>query len=260
MESLIGKYSLTLFITIFIWDLFSDQIMFQKHLQMTARPGLSEPPISNADELQACPTRENLLFLRNSQLPCLVQGPHHFSPEHFVFFPHGPSQDWLMRTNRRGELPKNSGGGRGLGKVVVAVSALFLMPPVSAGRTHRCGDKVTTAPVLSMLPGALGTHSWTCLWTTRGCVCVCLCVCALSHSVVSDSLQSHGLWPTMPLCPQDFSGKNTRVGCHFLLQGIFLNLCLLHLLHWRGILCQWATWEALLEVVGAYNFGFHVIY
>ena len=33
-------------------------------------------------------------------------------------------------------------------------------------------------------------------------------------------------------CPWDFSGKNTGVGCHFLLQGIFLtqgsNLCLLH--------------------------------
>ena len=67
------------------------------------------------------------------------------------------------------------------------------------------------------------------------CVCVCVCARTLSHSVVSDSLQPHGLWPTMLLCPQDFSGKNTRVGCHFLLQGIFLtqglNLCLLHLLH-----------------------------
>ena len=35
----------------------------------------------------------------------------------------------------------------------------------------------------------------------------------------------------------DFPGKNTAVGCHFLLQGIFptegLNLCLLHLLHWQ---------------------------
>ena len=33
-------------------------------------------------------------------------------------------------------------------------------------------------------------------------------------------------------CPWDFPGKNTGVGCHFLLQGIFptqgLNLCLLH--------------------------------
>ena len=42
------------------------------------------------------------------------------------------------------------------------------------------------------------------------------------------------------LCPWDFSGKNTGVGCHFLLQGIFLaegsNLCFLCLLHCRQIL------------------------
>ena len=42
-----------------------------------------------------------------------------------------------------------------------------------------------------------------------------------SYSVVSDSLQPHGLKPTRLLCPWDFPGKNTRVGCHFLLQGIF---------------------------------------
>ena len=38
------------------------------------------------------------------------------------------------------------------------------------------------------------------------------------------------------LCPWDFQGKNTGVGCHSPLQGIFptqcLNPCLLHLLHW----------------------------
>ena len=35
----------------------------------------------------------------------------------------------------------------------------------------------------------------------------------------------------------DFPGKKTGVGCHFLLQSIFLtqglNLCLLGLLHWQ---------------------------
>ena len=40
------------------------------------------------------------------------------------------------------------------------------------------------------------------------------------------------------LCPWDFPGKNTGVGCHFLLQGIFptqkLNLCLLYLLQWQA--------------------------
>ena len=32
----------------------------------------------------------------------------------------------------------------------------------------------------------------------------------------------HGC-PASLLCPWDFPGKNTRVGCHFLLQGIFLT-------------------------------------
>ena len=44
-----------------------------------------------------------------------------------------------------------------------------------------------------------------------------------SQSVVSDSLQPHGLWPTRLLGPWDFPGMNTGVGCHFLLQGIFLT-------------------------------------
>ena len=39
-------------------------------------------------------------------------------------------------------------------------------------------------------------------------------------------------WMEEPGCPWDFPGKNTGVGCHFLLQGIFLtqgsNLGLLH--------------------------------
>ena len=58
-----------------------------------------------------------------------------------------------------------------------------------------------------------------------------MCVCA-SHSVVSNSLQSHGLWPTSFPCPWDPSGKTTKVYCHFLLQRLFptqrLNLGLLH--------------------------------
>ena len=42
-----------------------------------------------------------------------------------------------------------------------------------------------------------------------------------SCSVVSDSLQPHGLEPTRFLCPWDFPGKDTGVGCYFLLQEIF---------------------------------------
>ena len=59
-----------------------------------------------------------------------------------------------------------------------------------------------------------------------------VCGLVLSRSVMSDSLWSHGLEPTRLLYPWDFPGKRTGVGCHCLLQGIFLtqgsNLCLLH--------------------------------
>ena len=54
----------------------------------------------------------------------------------------------------------------------------------------------------------------------------------VSCSAVSDSLQPHGLQPARPLCPWNSPGKNTGVGCHFHLQGIFLtqglNLGFLH--------------------------------
>ena len=51
----------------------------------------------------------------------------------------------------------------------------------------------------------------------------------MSCSLVVKSCQlfsSHGLQSTRLLCPWDFSGKNTEVGCHFLCQG--LNPWLLH--------------------------------
>ena len=44
-----------------------------------------------------------------------------------------------------------------------------------------------------------------------------------SCSVLSDSLRPHGLQPTMLLRPWAFPSKSTGVGCHFLLQGIFLT-------------------------------------
>ena len=56
-------------------------------------------------------------------------------------------------------------------------------------------------------------------------------------SVVFNSLQPHGLWPTRLLCSWDSPGKNIGVGCHFLLWGIFptqgSNRRLLQLLHWQ---------------------------
>ena len=44
---------------------------------------------------------------------------------------------------------------------------------------------------------------------------------SVSRSVVPESLWPHGLQPSRLLCPWDFPGKDTGVGCHFFLQGIF---------------------------------------
>ena len=60
---------------------------------------------------------------------------------------------------------------------------------------------------------------------------------SVTRSVVSDSLQPHGLQPARLLCPWGSPGKNTGVGCHSLLQGVFLTQGLnLGLLHYRQIL------------------------
>ena len=47
----------------------------------------------------------------------------------------------------------------------------------------------------------------------------------VSRSVMSDSLRprAHGLLSTRLLCPWNFPDQNTGVGCHALLQGIFLT-------------------------------------
>ena len=46
----------------------------------------------------------------------------------------------------------------------------------------------------------------------------CCCCCCYVASVVSDSVRPHRGQPTRLLCPWDSPGKNTGVGCHFLLQ------------------------------------------
>ena len=78
------------------------------------------------------------------------------------------------------------------------------------------------------------------MWSSCVCVCVCVCVCAhaCTRSVVSNPLKPYGLELTRLLCSQNFPGKNTGVGHHFLFQGIFppegSNPCFLCLLHLAG--------------------------
>ena len=62
---------------------------------------------------------------------------------------------------------------------------------------------------------------------------------------MSDTLRRYGLWPTPLLSLWNSPDTNTGVGCHALLQGIFLtqglNLSRLGLLDYRQTLYCWAT-------------------
>ena len=59
-----------------------------------------------------------------------------------------------------------------------------------------------------------------------------ICCCVLVAKSCLILLWPDGLQPTRLLCPWNFPGKNTGVGCHAILQGIYLtqgsNPCLLH--------------------------------
>ena len=66
---------------------------------------------------------------------------------------------------------------------------------------------------------------------------------------MSNTLRLYGLWPARILFLWDSPGKNTEVGCHFLLQGLFLTQGLdLSLLHYRQILYHCAIREAHLGI------------
>ena len=50
-------------------------------------------------------------------------------------------------------------------------------------------------------------------------------------------MQPHGLEPTGLLCPCNFPGKNTGVGCHFLLQGFFWPKDWTHISYIASMFC-----------------------
>ena len=76
---------------------------------------------------------------------------------------------------------------------------------------------------------------------------------SVSHSVVPNSLWPHGLQSTRLLCPWDFPGKDTGVGCHFLLQWIFPTQgSNPGLLHCRQIL-YWLIYKVNLYMIGLLN-------
>ena len=88
-------------------------------------------------------------------------------------------------------------------------------------------------PMKSLRPCSVIQEPSCCCLVTKLCLTLC------------DSMACS---PARVFCPWDFPGKNTGVGCHFLLQGIFLaqesNPCLLH---WQADSLPLSHQEALQE-------------
>ena len=85
-----------------------------------------------------------------------------------------------------------------------------------------------------------------------------LCACSVS-SVMSSALQLYGREFTRLFCPWDSPGKNTRVGCHALLQGISptqrLNPGLPHCGQILYHLSQQGSWRVLEWVANPFSRG-----
>ena len=95
---------------------------------------------------------------------------------------------------------------------------------------------------------------------------VCVCAQSLSHVQFFATLWT--VAHQTPLFMGFFSGKNTGVGCHLLLQVIFLtqesNPCFLHLLHWQAdslplhhLGSPWATYYIKISFSDSLGFLVH---
>ena len=82
----------------------------------------------------------------------------------------------------------------------------------------------------------------------RGTMLCVISMCSLPLQLYLTLWDPKDWSPPVSSVHEDSPGKNTREGCHALLQGIFptqgWNLCLLCLLHWKWILYHWARGEA----------------
>ena len=104
---------------------------------------------------------------------------------------------------------------------------------------HNEGSEHLYRPPVSLCPLVIPTPvlpslllRWWWWWFSRFKLCPTL-------------LWPRGLYPAGLLCPWGSPGKNTAVGCHFILQGIFLTQgSNPHLLHWQAdslLLSPWGS-------------------
>ena len=92
--------------------------------------------------------------------------------------------------------------------MLVTQSCLTLCDSVNCSLPGFSVHEISQARILEWVPISLLQFK----------LCCCCCCCCQVASVMSDSVQPHRRQPTRLPHPWDSPGKNTGVGCHFLLQ------------------------------------------
>ena len=141
----------------------------------------------------------------------------------------GPGRCWHGRYTTR--CPRKPGGRSWQEQLAPPREALEWAPwgwSSLSGRRDvglRRGGGSEGSPTWGLSPGWVGSWATSSrnqrsgsVWSYR------VCVCLRAQSLQSCSiLRNYGLLPARPLQPWDPPGKDTGVGCHALLQGIFLT-------------------------------------
>ena len=119
------------------------------------------------------------------------------------------------RNKEKGQQIKNSNKHSCINPTIsiftLKVMLLLLLSRFS--HVQLCATLYTAAPQ-APVPGILQarTLEWAAVFFSNACMHTKSCV-------VSNFVQPFGQQPTRLLCPRDSPGKNTGVGCHFLLHG-----------------------------------------
>ena len=108
---------------------------------------------------------------------------------------------------------------------LICISFLFLYCLITLARTsHTSLNKNSDSRHFYFVPRIRGKAFSLSPFSIMLCMYTCTQLCPTLF-------WTHGLLPARPLSPWNFPGKNTGMGCYFLLQGIFLtqrsNPCLL---------------------------------
>ena len=146
-------------------------------------------------------------------------------PQAAPCLPRGGESDhvWALTTESL-QAATSSPGSSKEAENIPGCSLAFLLPPHGSRLPPAPCSKtdISTPPT----PTVLSSPSWESS-QTLGSHSMCLSHVNLSESVslsvMSDFLWPHGLYPARLFCPWNSPGKNTGVGSHSLLQGIFLT-------------------------------------